>query len=161
MTMTQTDELSSVVRTQLIPLVDMNMLLPNTCIAEVIALGELTPVENAPEWLLGMMNWRGVNIPVISFEAANGIAADAPTRHSRVAVLNGLTGDDKLPFYGVVSQGIPKLMALEKSAINAIKQPEQKLPLASEQIQLTDVTAVIPDQKKIEKLLLKVLKNIK
>lgn len=159
--MNQTDEISSVVRTQLIPLADMNMLLPNTCIAEVIALGELTPVNKAPEWLLGMMNWRGVDIPVISFESANGIAADAPTRSSRVAVLNGLTGDEKLPFYGVISQGIPKLMALEKSAVTAIKKPEQKLPLASEQTQLPDVAAVIPDQKKIEKLLLKELNKIK
>lgn len=153
--MMQTDEIRSVIRTQLIPLAEMNMLLPNTCIAEVIAMGQLTPIEKSPDWLLGMMDWRGVNIPVISFEGANGIAADAPTRSSRVAVLNGVSGDEKLPFYGVVSQGIPKLMALEKSAINAIKKPEQKLPLASEHTQLTDVTAVIPDQHKIEKLLAK------
>ena len=153
--MTQTEEISSVIRTQLIPLADMNMLLPNTCIAEVIALGDLTPVEKSPDWLLGMMNWRGVDIPVISFEAANGIHAEAPSRTSRVAVLNGITGNDKLPFYGVISQGIPKLMALEKSAINAIAKPKTKLPLASEQTQLPDTDAVIPNQDKIEKLLLK------
>ena len=59
--MTQTEEISSVIRTQLIPLADMNMLLPNTCIAEVIALGDLTPVEKSPDWFLSMMNWRGVS----------------------------------------------------------------------------------------------------
>ena len=153
--MTQTDEMSSVIRTQLIPLADMNMLLPNTCIAEVIALGELSPLENKPDWFLGMMNWRGVEIPVISFEAANGIDIAEPTRKSRVAVLNGINGDENLPFYGVIAQGIPKLMALEKTEITAIAKPEQKLPLASEQTQLPDSQAVIPDQDKIEKLLLK------
>ncbi len=159
--MVPTNKQSSVVRTQLIPLADINLLLPNTCIAEVIDLGELNPVNKAPEWFLGMMDWRGVRIPVMSFESANGISSIAPTRNSRVAVLNGISGDKNLPFYGVLSQGIPKLLALEKSAIETIKKPTHKLPLASEQTQLADVSAVIPDQPKIEKLLAKEIKKIK
>jgi chemosensory pili system protein ChpC len=159
--MMQTDETSSVVRSQLIPLADMRMLLPNTCIAEVIGLGELNPVKKAPDWFLGMMDWRGVRIPVISFEAVNGIAVGEPTRSSRVAVLNGISGNDELPFYGVVSQGIPKLLSLERSAIEVIKKPAQKLPLASEQAQLAEGEAVIPDQKKLEKMLAKEIKKIK
>lgn len=159
--MKPTNEISSVVRTQLIPLADMNLLLPNTCIAEVIGLGELNPIKKAPDWFLGMMDWRGVRIPVISFEAANGISTDAPSRTTRVAVLNGISGDEKLPFYGVLSRGIPKLLSLEKSAISTLKKPKLKLPLASEQTQLADVSAVIPDQGKIEKLLLKEIKKIK
>lgn len=159
--MAQTNEASSVVRAQLIPLADMNILLPNTCIAEVTGLGELNPIKKAPDWFLGMMDWRGVRIPVISFEASNGINIDTPSQHSRVAVLNGISGDENLPFYGVLSQGIPKLMALEKSDIETIKKPTQKLPLASDQAQLADVSAVIPDQTKIEKLLSKEIQKIK
>lgn len=159
--MTQTNEISSVVRTQLIPLADMNLILPNTCIAEIISLGELNPVKKSPKWFLGMMDWRGVRIPVISFEAANGISTDAPGKTSRVAVVNSISGEEKLPFYGLVSKGIPKLLSLEKSAISVLKKPETKLPLASEQTQLADVTAVIPDQKKIEKMIIKEIKKIK
>jgi chemosensory pili system protein ChpC len=159
--MMQTNEISSVVRSQLIPLADMRMLLPNTCIAEIIGLGELNPVKKSPDWFLGMMDWRGVRIPVISFEVANGISIDEPTRSSRVVVLNGISGNHALPFYGVLSQGIPKLLTLERSAIEAIKKPEQKLPLASEQTQLTEGVAVIPDQKKLEKMLAKEIKKIK
>jgi len=158
--MAQTDEISSVVRSQLIPLTDMNLLLPNTCIAEVIGLGDLNPVKKTPDWFLGMMDWRGVRIPVISFEAANGISSDVPSNNARIAVLNGINGDEKLPFYGVIAQGIPKLMSLDKAAINVSKNPEHKLPLASEQTQLADGSAVIPDQGKIEKLLIKEIKKI-
>jgi len=158
--MTQTDEKSSVIRTQLIPLADMHMLLPNTCIAEVISLGELNPVEKTPNWFLGMMDWRGVRIPVISFEIANGIESDTLTPRARVAVLNGISGNKKLPFYGIVSQGIPKLMSLDKAAISALKKPRLKLPLASEQTQLADIDAAIPDQGKIEKLLVKEINKI-
>jgi hypothetical protein len=52
-------------------------------------------------------------------------------------------------------------VALEKTAIESIKKPAQKLPLASDQTQLADVSAVIPDQNKIEKLLAKEIKKIK
>jgi len=159
--MTQTDEKSSVIRAQLIPLVNMSMILPNSCIAEIISPGELNPVKKTPRWFLGMMDWRGVRIPVISFEAANDIASSTPMHNVRIAVLNGISGEDNLPFYGVVSQGIPKLMSLEKSAISAIKMPELKLPLASEQTQLADGAAVIPDQNKIEKLLAAEIRKIK
>ncbi len=159
--MTQTDEKSSVIRTQLIPLVGMNMVLPNTCIAEVVRPGELNPVKKTPRWFLGMMDWRGVRIPVISFEAANDIASSTPMDNVHIAVLNGIGGDEKLPFYGVVSQGIPKLMRLEKSTISAVKTPGKKPPLVSEQAQLADMTVVIPDQNKIEILLAAEIRKIK
>jgi len=159
--MTETAEKSSVVRTQLIPLSDMQILLPNTCIAEIITLQELNPVKKTPDWFLGMMSWRGIRIPVISFEIANGLAMHEITGKTQVAVLNGLGGDDQLPFYGLVTQGIPKLMSLNKADVEAIAKPEQKLPMAYEQTTVADVTAAIPDQKKIEKLLLKEVKKIK
>lgn len=159
--MIQTTEISSVVRTQLIPITDMQLLLPNTCIAEVISLHDINPVKNVPEWFLGMMDWRGIRIPVISFEAANKLAVPEISKETRVAVLNGISGDDDLPFYGVISQGIPKLIALERTDIHAVKKPELKLAFAQEQATLADSAAVIPDLKKIETALAKECKKIK
>ncbi len=159
--MTETEETSTVVRAQLIPLTDMNLLLPNTCIAEVIGVAEMNPVKSTPEWFLGMMDWRGVRIPVISFETMNGLPAASPTRNSRVAVLNGIRGDEKLPFYGVLAQGIPRLLALDRSAMSSLKKPAHKLTLASDQVQLGEETAVIPDQKQLETLLVKEVSKIK
>jgi len=159
--MMQTDEKSSVIRAQLIPLSNMTAVLPNTCIAEVINLGELNPVRKTPRWFLGMMDWRNVRIPVISFEAANDIASNIPMQNIRVTVLNGISGNAELPFYGVVSQGIPKLIKLEKSAISAIKAPGQNFPLVSEQTQLAGATVVIPDQNKVEALLATEIRKIK
>ncbi len=160
--MMQTNEKSSVIRAQLIPLSNMAIVLPNTCIAEVISLGELNPVKKTPRWFLGMMDWRGVRIPVISFEAANDIASNIPMHKVRVTVLNSISdNNDELPFYGIVSQGIPKLMRLEKSAISTLKAPGQHFPLVSEQAQLADVVAMIPDQHKVEALLIAEIRKIK
>ena len=149
---TKTD---SVVRTQLVPLSDMQMVLPNTCIAEVIPYQPPEPVENSPDWLLGMINWRGVTIPVISFEAVNGLDFHDDPKENRIAVLNGISGNAELPFYGLVVQGIPRLLTLDRSSISAVSKPDTKLPMSLEQTQIGDESAVIPDQDKIEKMLKK------
>ena len=63
----------SIIRTQIIPLTDMNLVLPNTSIAEVIGYSKPSPVKKSPDWFLGMMNWRGLTIPIVSFEKANEV----------------------------------------------------------------------------------------
>lgn len=153
--MKQTETISTVVRTQLLPLTDMQLVLPNTCIAEVINLQPIEPIKKSPEWLLGMVSWRGIHIPIISFEKANGVATDEPSKNTRIAVLNSLGSDKDIPFYGVVAQGIPKLLTVEKAEINEIKKPDVKLPIAQQQTMINDISAVIPDQNQIEKMLKK------
>lgn len=146
-------EIESVVRSQLLPLNGMSLVLPNTCIAEVIGYRQPEPVDNAPDWLLGMVDWRGLRIPLVSFERANDQNFDGNTSNMRITVLNGINGDDDLAFYGVLTQGIPRLIAVNKSRINAITKPDTKLPLALEQTMIDDLHAVIPDQDKLEGLL--------
>ena len=143
----------SIVRTQIIPLTGINLVLPNTSIAEVINYSKPSPVKDAPDWYLGMVSWRGINIPLISFETANEVKLAKKSKSTRIAVLNGVSGNDKLSFYGVVVQGIPRLASLEESGIHEIINPTVKLPLALAQATVADQDAVIPDQLKIEKLL--------
>lgn len=140
----------SKVRSQLIPLAGMSLLLPNTCIAEVIGYKEPHAVEGSPEWLLGYIDWRGVRIPLISFEAANGGAPAQTDRRSRIVVLNGITGNEDLTFFAVVAQGIPRLMQLDATAISAIPQPENIYPLALQHAMVQEQEAIIPDQDKLE-----------
>lgn len=153
--MKQTETIHTAVRTQLLPLNDMNLVLPNTCIAEVINMQPIEPIKKSAEWLLGRISWRGIHVPVISFEKANGVATVTNSKNTRIAVLNSLSGDKDIPFYGIVMQGIPKLLSLQMTDINAIKKPGVKLPIAQQQAMVNDVAAVIPDQEKIEKMLLK------
>ncbi len=143
----------SIVRTQIIPLTGMNLVLPNTSIAEVINYSTPTTVKGAPDWYLGTVNWRGINIPLVSFEKANEVKAARKSKLTRIAVLNGVSGNDKLSFYGVVVQGIPRLVSLEESSIQEANSSTTKLPLALSQVTIADQEAVIPDQIKIEKLL--------
>lgn len=144
----------SIVRTQIIPLTGMNLVLPNTCIAEVINYSKPSPVEDSPDWYLGNVNWRGISIPIVSFEKANEAKAARKSKSTRIAVLNGVSGNEELSFYGVIVQGIPRLASLEESGIKEIK-PAVELPLALAHATVEEQDAVIPDQVKIEKLLKK------
>ena len=143
----------SIVRTQIIPLTGMNLVLPNTSIAEVINYSAPSSVKGSPDWYLGMVSWRGINIPLVSFEKANEVKTARKSKLTRIAVLNGVSGNDKLSFYGVVVQGIPRLVSLEESSIQEITKPDVKLPLVLAQTKIAEQDAVIPDQIKIEKLL--------
>lgn len=140
----------SKVRSQLIPLAGMSLLLPNTCIAEVIAHKEPQPVDGAPEWLLGFIDWRGVRVPVISFEAVGGGERAQTDRRSRIVVLNGIGGDDDLPFFALVAQGIPRLMQLDATTISTAPQPESSHPMALQHTLVQEMVAIIPDQDKLE-----------
>lgn len=142
-----------VVRSQMVPLEGMQLVMPTTCIAEIVSYQAPEPVADAPEWLLGMMDWRGLRIPLISFEAANGAAAAEASKRSRIAVLNGLNGDPELPFYGLLVQGIPRLMVLDETAISAIAEAGELPPLAIEQAQVQEQDVLIPDQDKLEAML--------
>lgn len=159
--MIQTEETSTVVRVQLLPLSEMQLVLPNTSIAEIINLLPIEPIKKSAGWLLGMANWRGIQIPIISFEQANGVSSNEPSKNTRIAVLNSLGSEKNLSFYGVITQGIPKLLSLDKTGITTIKKPDIALPIALEQVDINGVSAVIPDQKHIEMLLKKQLVKIK
>jgi chemosensory pili system protein ChpC len=145
----------SIVRTQIIPLTDMNLVLPNTSIAEVIGYSKPEPVKNSPDWFLGMTNWRGLSIPIVSFEKANEVKFARQSKSTRIAVLNGISGNDELSFYGIVVQGIPRLASLDEDSIQEITKPKVTLPLALAQAEVAEQDAVIPDQEQIEKMLKK------
>ncbi|NOZ52683.1 MAG: chemotaxis protein CheW [Gammaproteobacteria bacterium] len=142
-----------VVRSQLIVLEGMRLVLPNTAIAEVIAHAEPEPVDNMPEWFLGYSVWRGQRIPIISFEMMQGYPAPNVNRRSRIIVINTITGGDERPFYGLLAAAIPRLMALDSSAIIDDGDQSHVAPLLMRQVLIDNQSAFIPDQHKIEEML--------
>ena len=57
------------VHSLLLPINKELLLLPNAAVAEVITYSEPEAINDAPEWLLGILNWRERRIPLISFES--------------------------------------------------------------------------------------------
>jgi len=139
------------VRSVLIPLADRQLLLPNAVVAEIMGYQQPEEVEGQPDWFLGNMVWRGVLIPVISFEAMLGGGAVTPGHRGRIAILNGLNGYPRLSHYGMVVQAIPSLVRVTTDNVLALSRQEEEDPLIRQVVELDLNPAYIPDLDEIER----------
>lgn len=102
------------IATLLIPVNGKHLVLPNVNVAEIIPYRDPVPssYEDVPTWYLGRFAWRSTEVPLISFEAINDEPFASRSRNRRIAILNNVTGDPTLPFCGLVTEGLPRLMRL-------------------------------------------------
>lgn len=108
----------------LIPLHDKQLVLPNVTVAEIIPYKEPSKVAGVENWYLGKLEWRNIEIPVISYEILN--SGDLPPLDgARLAIVNGT--DSRLPFYAVLIQGIPKLIHVHEDEIVAVESVNTSL----------------------------------
>jgi chemosensory pili system protein ChpC len=137
----------------LIPIYGESLLLPNAAVAEVVAYTDVVPVDNAPEWFLGYMNWRDLRIPLISFEAASGGEVAPLQKNSRIAVLNTLNHNQQLSHFGIVTQGIPHLHVVQEKNISRDEKPAEHRTSIADYIQLEEETVLVPDLDNLEERL--------
>lgn len=145
------------IRGVLIQVTGGRLLLPNASVAEVITYSEPEAVENAPEWLLGRVRWRGWRLPLVSFSRLAGWSSEDGQMGAKVAVLKALGGNAKLPFFAVLSQGFPRLVTVSTTAL--VESHDMKeLPLGvHSRVTLNDDPASVPDLMSVELLIQKAL----
>ena len=142
------------VHSLLIPMANDTLLLPNAAVAEIIALTDIEPVENAPEWLLGFINWRGQHVPLLSFEVVNGNEKPEYQSKARIVVFNALGGSSSLPFFATLAQGIPHLIQANQSIVTALAESDEHPTGVLCPVLVEGEPAVIPDLDAMEKLIL-------
>jgi chemosensory pili system protein ChpC len=143
-----TDTLSCV----MIPMNGRQLLLPNVSIAEVVDFASSQAPEDGPQWLAGMLDWRGLNLPVISYDAANGgePVATGGSR-GRIVVLNTIgEHHDTVPFMALVTQGIPSQTRLTEDQVKRLDGETGSADLM--QVDVDGETAYIPDLGFLESL---------
>jgi chemosensory pili system protein ChpC len=115
--MSEEQPLPREIRCVLVPVSNLRLLLPNATVAEVITYSKPEPVDNAPEWLLGRIAWRGWRVPLVSFAQLSKSDTGDSEASVRVAVLKALGGNPKLPFVAILTQGFPRLTTLNAELI--------------------------------------------
>ena len=135
----------------MVPLENERLLIPRGCVAEVV--GYQTPQEmtGAPPWHLGVINWNGRKVPLVSFEGCCGQNVAPPTQRSRVVVLNAVTGDVDAGYLAVLSQGFPQLVRVspEFVKLDAARTFAAGSPVAC-QVHLLNESPLVPDLDRLE-----------
>jgi chemosensory pili system protein ChpC len=147
------DTASRDVRCLLIPLEGVRLLVPDSAVAQVGSFVQPDPVSNAPAWLLGRIPWQKQLIPLLSFEAANGLFHTPPAGRARAAVMKVLDASLKLPCYGLLSTGIPHPLSVTAPALTADEGTPSGGPAVKQAVLLHGEPALIPDLDAIEDLL--------
>lgn len=139
---------------QLIPLRQLRLIVPRVCVAEVI---RYTPPEKpwaAPGWFRGFIPWNTLRIPVISFEELCGRTTGDPGGRTRVAILNAMTGKIDSGYYGVLTEGFPQLVRVNREVMKLDER--QAWPAEGPvvcQIRMINEYPLVPDLERVEELL--------
>jgi len=106
-----------VLRAQLIPLNGATLLLPNTAVAEVVHFNDVEATPSTPSWVYGMINWRGLSLPLLSMEGLLEMDVLPLNKEKRIIVLNSLDNNQDMPFIAIVSDGNPHLIKLHEDTM--------------------------------------------
>lgn len=135
----------------LIPLADARVLVPRACVAEVIGYQAPTPVEAAPPWYLGIVNWNARNLPLVSFEGTCGMAVPPASSRSRIVVFHALLGRLEAGYLAIVSQGFPQLVRVGSDVVrpDTSRSFSERMPVVC-QVRLLNETPWVPDLERLE-----------
>ena len=132
----------------MVPLQGRPLLVPNLAVAEIVPFNAPVPVPGKPQWFLGHIMWRGVKIPVVSLVQLRGDDEELPPE-ARIAVFNGLGGT--VPFYGVVTHGIPRLVRVRGADVEATDG--MYTPVDDAFVAVGGELAIIPNLEQLEAMI--------
>lgn len=141
----------------LVPLSEDRLIVPRACVAEVVRFTRPEHEANAEPWLLGEVNWNGRPLPVVSFEGALGNDVPVPTGRTRIVVFYASTGKLKTGYFGVLTQGFPQLVRVNKDVLKLESRegwPEDAPVLC--RVRMINEYPMIPDLEKLESMLAEV-----
>jgi chemosensory pili system protein ChpC len=139
----------------LVSLVADTLLLPNASVAEVVSADGLEdPPDGAPAWLAGRVTYNNRRLLVARFELLNGGSGGEDSRRTRIAVLQPVTTALRTGQYGIVCQGYPHLVTLNRAAMRKESlQPTDKDELVFTRVSIANTNALIPNLERIEQML--------
>jgi chemosensory pili system protein ChpC len=138
----------------LVPLSEDRLIVPRACVAEVVRFSNADAQEGAHDWMMGTINWNGRPLPVISFEGAVGKDIPVITGRTRVVVFYASTGQLKTGHFGVLTQGFPQLVRVNRDVLKLESTdgwPEDAPILC--RVRMINEFPMIPDLEKLEAML--------
>jgi len=106
------------IRCMILTLRSENVIVPGSAVAEMVSAQGAMKVINMPNWYVGKMRWHGVDVPLVSFEAAGGGAAKVVNQNTQIAMIYTASSDEsRYPYIGLVISGVPHVTQFSRNQI--------------------------------------------
>ncbi len=138
----------------LVPLADERLIVPRSCVAEVVAWQDPVPMTGAPSWYVGTVAWSGRTVPVVSFEGTLGRTIPAPSGRTRIVVLHCLGSRLAAGAFGILTQGFPQLVRLNPDVVKP--DPTRSFPDRSPVLcglRMVNEAPLVPDLEYLETMI--------
>jgi chemosensory pili system protein ChpC len=125
-----------------------NVLIPNALVAEIISVKDIEDTDNAEDWYLGSMDWRGADVPLLSFEAAGGAKINKVNLNTQAVVLYAVGKDGNVnshPYIGLVMTGVPHVSRFTREQIKADNESVEAHPMVSQKVRINGARVSILD----------------
>ncbi|MGA9851531.1 MAG: chemotaxis protein CheW [Gammaproteobacteria bacterium] len=142
----------------LIPFAGGKLILPRLSVAEVMGYTRPRPVRGTPAWLMGLINWQGQEIPLVSFEGLCGRKIPERANRTRVAIMFTINGQMDPPVFALMTQGYPYLVRVNATVLSVDAEDafSEDAPVLN-RVRMANERPVIPDLEAIEEKLLEVM----
>lgn len=147
----ETEELYSL----LVPLADERLIVPRACVVEVVRYSDPQGDDGSPAWMLGTINWSGRELPLVSFEGVIGRDVPEGTGRARVVVFYASTGKIRSGYFGIVTQGFPQLVRVNRSVLkldSAGGEWQEDAPVLC-RVRMINEYPLIPHLEKLEEMI--------
>ena len=125
-----------------------NVIVPNALVAEIISVKDMQRTENMPDWFLGHLNWRGIDVPLLSFEAAAGGEISKVNLNTQAVVLYGVGANgatEESPYLALVMSGVPHVSHFSRDQIKRDTEEVADHPMVSQKVRINGASVSILD----------------
>jgi chemosensory pili system protein ChpC len=122
-----------------------DLLLPRSVIEEVVDFEQPVPVESAPPWLLGHIEWADRQVPLVSFGALiDGTEIGIVRERSRIVILKSLNAPGRVPWLGLLLAGLPRPVTVKPADL--VEAGDEKKSLGVfRRVKLGEGEAIVPE----------------
>lgn len=129
------------------------VLLPNAIIAEVVSNSEINVVDGTSDWFLGNINWRGYEVPLISYETLSTGSKAELDENVRVAVIKSLGNIETMPYFAMLVKGVPRLQLVTQGDLQVHEGETNDSNAIASKVTIQDEMSEIPNIRFIEHVL--------
>ena len=121
------------------------LLLPTSVMAEVLDFEQPVPMDMAPPWLLGQIEWEKRQVPIFSFSALiNGTEIGEIPDRSKIIIIKSLADSGRVPYLGLLLGDLPRPVTVREADLRETGD-EKKSMGVFRRISVGEEHAIIPD----------------